>query len=146
MTKTAHREDGAEQPSIKCGMFRIRLPFIHAPWEFPEMIQAIVVFVTGVSAMAYLQDIFGLSFGTALAIVTVHEFLYIFQNIVGDPIVGGMDHPGAAPGDHLATNLRRHHGADPGADHAPIDFGYFVFGAGQSRALRPGWSIRSRCP
>ena len=93
MTKTAHREDGAEQPSIKCGMFRIRLPFIHAPWEFPEMIQAIVVFVTGVSAMAYLQDIFGLSFGTALAIVTVHEFLYIFQNIVGDPIVGGWITP-----------------------------------------------------
>ena len=54
MTKRAHREDGAEQPSIKCGMFRIRLPFIHAPWEMPEMIQAMVVFVTGVSAVAYL--------------------------------------------------------------------------------------------
>ena len=68
MTKTAHREYGAEQPAIKAGMFRIRLPFIHAPWEIPEMIQAIVVFVTGVAATAYLQDIFGLPFEMALAI------------------------------------------------------------------------------
>ena len=93
MTKTAHREDGAEQPSFKLGMFRIRLPFIHAPWEIPEMIQAMVVFVTGVSAVAYLQDIFGLEFSVALAIVCVHELLYVFQNLVGDPIVGGWITP-----------------------------------------------------
>lgn len=93
MTKTAHREDGAEQPSIKLGMFRLRLPFIHAPWEMPEMIQAMVVFVTGVSAVAYLQDIFGLEFSVALAIVCVHELLYVFQNLVGDPIVGGWITP-----------------------------------------------------
>ncbi len=93
MTKTAHRQDGAEQPSIHCGMFRIRLPFVHAPWELPEMIQAMVVFVTGVSAVAYLQDIFGLPFSVALSIVCIHELLYVFQNIVGDPIVGGWITP-----------------------------------------------------
>ena len=53
MMKSAHRAEGAEQPSIKLGMFRIRIPFVHAPWELPEMIQAMVVFVTGVSAVAY---------------------------------------------------------------------------------------------
>lgn len=93
MTKKAHRPDGAEQPAIKLGMFRIRLPFVHAPWEIPEMIQAMVVFVTGVSAVAYLQDIFGLDFRIALAIVCVHEFLYVLQNIVGDPIIGGWITP-----------------------------------------------------
>lgn len=93
MTKTAHREDGAEQPAVKLGMFRLRLPFIHAPWEIPEMIQAMVVFVTGVSAVAYLQDIFGLDFSVALAIVCIHELLYVFQNLVGDPIVGGWITP-----------------------------------------------------
>ena len=67
MAKTAHRKDGAEQPAVKLGMFRIRAPFIHAPWELPEMVQAIVVFVTGVSAVAYLQDIFGLPFSIALS-------------------------------------------------------------------------------
>lgn len=93
MTKSAHRPDGAEQPAVKLGMFRIRLPFVHAPWEIPEMIQAMVVFVTGVSAVAYLQDIFGLDFRIALAIVCVHEFLYVLQNIVGDPIIGGWITP-----------------------------------------------------
>lgn len=93
MSKKAYREDGAEQPSIKAGMFRIRVPFVHAPWEIPEMIQAMVVFVTGVSAVAYLQDIFGLDFSVALSIVVIHELLYVFQNIVGDPIVGGWITP-----------------------------------------------------
>ncbi len=93
MTKTAHRQDGAEQPGIKLGMFRLRLPFIHAPWEIPEMIQAMVVFVTGVSAVAYLQDIFGLDFKVALAIVCIHELLYVLQNLAGDPIVGGWITP-----------------------------------------------------
>lgn len=93
MSKTACRENGAEQPAIKAGMFRIRVPFIHAPWEIPEMIQAMVVFVTGVSAVAYLQDIFGLEFSIALSIVVVHELLYVFQNIMGDPIIGGWITP-----------------------------------------------------
>ena len=93
MTKTAHRQEGQEQPGIKLGMFRLRLPFIHAPWEIPEMIQAMVVFVTGVSAVAYLQDIFGLDFKVALAIICIHELLYVIQNLVGDPIVGGWITP-----------------------------------------------------
>ena len=93
MAKTAHRKDGAEQPAVKLGMFRIRAPFIHAPWELPEKVQAIVVFITGVSAVAYLQDIFGLPFSIALSIVCVHELLYVFQNIMGDPIVGGWITP-----------------------------------------------------
>ena len=93
MSKKAHRAYGEEQPAIKLGMFRLRLPFVHAPWEFPEMIQAMVVFVTGVSAVAYLQDIFGLPFAVALSIVCVHELLYVIQNLVGDPIVGGWITP-----------------------------------------------------
>ena len=93
MAKSAIRKDGEEQPSVKLGMFRFRAPFIHAPWEIPEMIQAIVVFVTGVSAVAYLQDIFGLDFRVALAIICVHELLYVIQNLVGDPIVGGWITP-----------------------------------------------------
>lgn len=93
MSKRAHREHGAEQPAIKLGMFRLRLPFIHAPWEFPEMIQAMVVFITGVSAVAYLQDIFDLPFAVALSIICVHELLYVIQNLVGDPIVGGWITP-----------------------------------------------------
>lgn len=90
---SATREYGKEQPGIKLGMFTIRLPIIHVPWETPEMLQALVVFVTGVSATAFLEDIFGLPFAVALSIVVFHEFLYLIQNIIGDPLVGGWITP-----------------------------------------------------
>ena len=36
---------------------------------------------------------FGLPFSVALSIVCIHELLYVFQNLVGDPIVGGWITP-----------------------------------------------------
>ena len=36
-----YRKYGEEQPYWKAGIFKIRLPFIHYAWSFPEMIQAI---------------------------------------------------------------------------------------------------------
>ncbi|MEG2000262.1 MAG: hypothetical protein RR053_02550 [Evtepia sp.] len=89
------RKDGEEQPYINLfhGLFKLRLPFIHWEWEFPEMIQAIVVFMTGAAATAYLQDLFGMSFELALSIVIVHEGLYLVNNILGDPLVGGWITP-----------------------------------------------------
>lgn len=93
MLPTARRVDGEEQPYIPLGIFKLRIPFVHFEWQVPEMIQAIVVFVTGVAATAYLQEIFGLSFEQALAIVCVHELLYALQNLFGDPIIGGWITP-----------------------------------------------------
>ena len=52
-----------------------------------------VVFVTGVAATAYLEDLFGVTFAVALSIVIIHEFLYAAQNLLGDPIVGGWITP-----------------------------------------------------
>ena len=95
MQSIRKRRDGEEQPYISLfrGLFKLRLPFIHWEWEFPEMIQAIVVFTTGAAATAYLQELFGMSFETALAIVIVHEGLYLVNNILGDPLVGGWITP-----------------------------------------------------
>lgn len=93
MFPSARRVDGEEQPYIPLGIFKLRIPFVHFEWQTPEMIQAIVVFVTGVAATAYLQEIFGLSFEQALAIVCIHELLYALQNLFGDPIVGGWITP-----------------------------------------------------
>lgn len=87
------RTRGEEQPYIPLGIFKLRLPFLHWEWEFPEMIQAVVCFVTGTAACTYLQDLFGLSFETALAIVVVHEALYLLNNFLGDPLVGGWITP-----------------------------------------------------
>lgn len=89
----AKRKSGEEQPYIPLGLFKLRLPFLHWQWEFPEMLQALVVCVTGTAAIAYLQDLFGLSFEVALSIVVVHEALYLVNNLLGDPLVGGWITP-----------------------------------------------------
>ena len=87
------RKEGGEQPYIGIGIFKLRIPFVHFEWEIPEMLQAMVVFVTGVSATAYLQDLYGLPWATALAIICIHELLYCMQNLFGYPIVGGWITP-----------------------------------------------------
>ena len=93
MLPSARRADGQKQPCIKIWKFDLRIPFIHYEWEIPEMVQACVVFMTGSSATAYLQDLFGFSFELALSIVFVHELLYMVNNTLGDPLIGGWITP-----------------------------------------------------
>ncbi len=96
MFPSARRVDGEEQPFIPIPFaksFKMRFPLIHWEIEVPELIQAAVVFVTGVSATAYLQDIFGLPFAVALSIVIVHECLYCLHQLFGDVLIGGWITP-----------------------------------------------------
>ena len=87
--KTAIRRDGQEQPGIKLGIFTLRLPLIHFPIEMPEVIQALFMFVTGLSATAFLQDMFDMPFEIALTIVLFHEITYCLHQLLGDPIISG---------------------------------------------------------
>lgn len=91
--KSALREDGQEQPGIKMGIFTLRLPFIHFPFEIPEVIQALFMFVTGLSATAFLQDMFDMPFELALTIVLFHEISYCLHQMFGDPIISGWITP-----------------------------------------------------
>ena len=109
MLKSARRKDGEEQPYIPLGLLKLRLPFIHWEWEFPEMVQAMVVFTTGAAATAYLEDLFGFTFTIALSIVVVHEGLYLVNNIFGDPLIGGWITP-AVP--LITTFLLNYEGKD----------------------------------
>lgn len=111
MQSIQKRKDGEEQPHIPLfgGLLKLRLPFIHWEWEFPEMIQAIVVFMTGAAATAYLETIFGFSFELALSIVVIHEGLYLVNNILGDPLIGGWITP-AVP--LVTTFLYQYEGTD----------------------------------
>lgn len=93
MLPSARREEGGKQPCIKIWKFDLRIPFVHYEWEIPEMIQACVVFMTGSAATAYLQDLFGFTFEMALSIVFVHELLYMVNNTLGDPLIGGWITP-----------------------------------------------------
>ena len=94
MLPSARRKDGAKQPCIKIWKFDLRIPFVHYEWGVQqEMIQACVVFMTGSAATAYLQDLFGFTFEMALSIVFVHELLYMVNNTLGDPLIGGWITP-----------------------------------------------------
>ena len=93
MLPSARRQEGGKQPCIKVWKFDIRIPFVHYEWEIPEMIQACVVFLTGTAATQYLQDLFGFTFEMALSIVFVHELLYVVNNTMGDPLIGGWITP-----------------------------------------------------
>jgi len=87
------RKDGEELPYIPLGIFKLRIPFIHWGWEMTEMFQAMVMFVTGIGAIALLQDTFGMSFEVALTIVAFHELTYCLHQIMGDPIIPGWITP-----------------------------------------------------
>ena len=91
--KSAQRKDGDEQPGIKLGIFTLRLPFVHFPFEFPEMLQALFMFVTGLAATAFLQDMFDMPFEIALTIVLFHEITYCLHQLLGDPIISGWITP-----------------------------------------------------
>ena len=91
--KTAIRRDGQEQPGIKLGIFTLRLQLIHFPIEMPEVIQALFMFVTGLSATAFLQDMFDMPFEIALTIVLFHEITYCLHQLLGDPIISGWITP-----------------------------------------------------
>jgi hypothetical protein len=93
MLPSARREHGAEQPYIPLGLFKLRLPFIHYGVEIPEMIQAIFMFVTGLAATQFLQDMFGIPFEIALTVVLFHEITYCIHQLFGDPIVSGWITP-----------------------------------------------------
>ena len=45
------RDMGAEQPSWKLGIFRVRLPFIHYRFESSEALQAILMCATCLGAI-----------------------------------------------------------------------------------------------
>lgn len=87
------RKDGEETPYIPLGIFKLRIPFVHWGWEMTEMFQAMVMFVTGIGAIAVLQDLFGMSFEVALTIVAFHELTYCLHQIMGDPIIPGWITP-----------------------------------------------------
>ncbi len=87
------RKDGEEQPYIPAGIFKIRFPGIHYGIEMAEVLQAMVMFVTGLGAIAVLQDTFGMPFAVALTIVCLHELAYCLHQLMGDPIISGWITP-----------------------------------------------------
>ncbi|EIW00537.1 benzoate/H(+) symporter BenE family transporter [Thermoanaerobacter siderophilus] len=87
------REYGKEQPYIPLWIFKIRLPFIHYRWEWPEAIQGILMCATCLGAIPVLTDVLGVPFEIAWGMVIINGLLYNLHVLLGDPVVPGWITP-----------------------------------------------------
>ncbi|AUZ05641.2 putative permease [Vitreoscilla sp. C1] len=87
------REHGQEHPYWPLGPFKVRLPFIHYRWEFPEMIQAFIMFVVSLGMIPLLQQYLGLPYEAALAGVVVCGIGFMLPALLGVPMVPGWITP-----------------------------------------------------
>ncbi|WP_230411726.1 solute carrier family 23 protein [Denitromonas iodatirespirans] len=87
------RKHGAEQPHWPLGPFKIRLPFVHYRWEYPEMIQGLIMFVVGLAMIPLLQKYLGMPYEAALAFCVIAGIGYMLPALLGVPLVPGWITP-----------------------------------------------------
>ncbi|MFZ5754345.1 MAG: hypothetical protein ACOY3J_08905 [Bacillota bacterium] len=87
------RIDGAEQPYIPAGFFKIRIPLVHFEWQWPEFFQGLILCATCLGAIPVLTEYLGVSFEVALTMVIINGFLYMLHFLLGDPVVPGWITP-----------------------------------------------------
>ena len=103
-TRTQRREN--ELPYIPFGPFQIRLPFIHYKIESVEFIQGLILGVTALAAVPYLEQYLGLPYELAWSCVIIETFLYLLHSLLGDPVVR-VDHTHTAA-DHCISGRLPH--------------------------------------
>lgn len=87
------RKEGAEQPYIPAGIFKIRIPFIHYRWEISECLQAVLMCATCLGAIPLLQQLFEIPYEVAWSMVIINGFFYNLHSLLGDPVVPGWITP-----------------------------------------------------
>lgn len=91
--KWKQRKFGEESPYIPAGPFKIRFPFIHYRFEWPDYVQGLLMCAVDLSAIPLLIELLGMSFEVALAIVVLNGFFYLLHHLLGDPAVPGWITP-----------------------------------------------------
>ena len=87
------RQDGGDNPAIHLGTFKLRLPFIHYRFEWPDYFQGLLMCAVDLAAIPLLIELLGMPFEAALAIVMLNGFLYLMHHLLGDPVVPGWITP-----------------------------------------------------
>lgn len=87
------RIEGGEQPFTPLGPFKLRLPFIHYEWQWPEFFQGLILCATCLGAIPVLTEYLGVPFEVALTMVMINGFLYMLHSTLGDPVVPGWITP-----------------------------------------------------
>jgi len=93
MSYWKNREKGKENPAINLGIFKIRFPFIHYRFEWPDYFQGLLMCAVDLAAIPLIVELLGMPFEAALAIVILNGFFYLFHHLLGDPVVPGWITP-----------------------------------------------------
>lgn len=91
--KWKHRQHGEETPYIPAGPFKVRLPFVHYRFEWPDYVQGLLMCAVDLGAITLLAQHLGMPFEVALAVVILNGLLYLIHHILGDPVIPGWITP-----------------------------------------------------
>ncbi|WP_042221732.1 membrane protein [Oceanobacillus manasiensis] len=91
--KWKNRKYGEESPYIPAGPFKVRLPFVHYRFEYPDYVQGLLMCAVDLSAIPILIELLGMPFEVALAIVILNGLFYLLHHLLGDPAVPGWITP-----------------------------------------------------
>lgn len=90
------REYGKEQPYIPCGIFKIRLPFVHFGISGPEVFVGLSNTIASLVAVATLMSVLGIDVATGRAVIVISSTCYLLNWFLGDPCIGGWITPALA--------------------------------------------------
>lgn len=93
MSRWADRRDGDEAPYFPLGPFKLRLPFVHYRFEWPDYFQGLLMCAVDLAAIPLMIELLGMPFEAAIAIVILNGILYLFHHLLGDPVVPGWITP-----------------------------------------------------
>ena len=93
MSAWKNRSDGKEAPYYALGPFKVRLPFLHYRFEWPDYFQGLLMCAVDLAAIPLMVELLGMPFEAAIAIVMINGFLYLLHHILGDPVVPGWITP-----------------------------------------------------
>lgn len=91
MLKT--RPEGQETPHVPAGIFKVRLPFIHYRFEWPDYIQGLLMCAVDLAAIPLMIELLEMPFQMALAVVMLNGLFYLVHHLLGDPVVPGWITP-----------------------------------------------------
>lgn len=93
MMQWKNRQYGEESPFIPMGPFKLRLPFIHYKFEWPDYVQGLLMCAVDLAAIPLLIELLGMPFEAALAVVILNGLFYLTHHLLGDPVIPGWITP-----------------------------------------------------
>ncbi|HCR79893.1 MAG TPA: hypothetical protein DIW42_09895, partial [Alcanivorax sp.] len=63
------------------GPFKLRLPFLHYRFEWPDYFQGLLMCAVDLAAIPLMTELLGMPFDAALAAVLLNGFLYLLHHL-----------------------------------------------------------------